>query len=119
MFQRLNKDISYVVQKKKIYFSTFQHIDTEFEKTSFLISNKSMYNLDLNSEQNLFSNNTIMSTSFLIPELKEFDYFLKLVGIWKTEEINNLKNYLKKMKDVDSEVNINIDKIKSINNLVL
>ena len=26
LFQRLNKDISYIIQEKKIYFSTFQHI---------------------------------------------------------------------------------------------
>ena len=108
-----------MIQEKKIYFSTYQHIHTEFERTSFLISNKSMYNLDVNDDGNLFSNNAIMNTSFLIPELKEFDYFLKLMGIWKTYDINDLKMYLKKMKDVDSEVNININQIKSINNLVL
>ena len=46
-----------------------------------LIGNKAIYNLEFNEFENLFSNNLIMNTSFLIPELKEFDYFFLFVII--------------------------------------
>ena len=76
-----------------------------------------MINKSIDSE-NLFSNNLIMNTSFLLPELKEFDYFLKLKGLWKNSEKENLKQYLQKLSYVESATDVDLKKIKSINNLV-
>ena len=118
IFQRIKKDICYIINAKKIYFSTFMHINSEFKRTSFLIGNKSIYISKSIDSENLFSNNLIMNTSFLLPELKEFDYFLKLKGLWKNSEKENLKQYLQKLSYVESATDIDLKKIKSINNLV-
>ncbi|MBF24963.1 MAG: hypothetical protein CMP49_00370 [Flavobacteriales bacterium] len=118
LFYRLNKDISYIINKKKIYFSVYKDWNEILKRQSFLISNKSFYISDLDSTGNLFDQNTIANTAFLIPELKEFDYFIKLIGIWKEEEISILKSYLNNMKTVELETTIQLKLIKSINNLV-
>ena len=118
LFHRLKKDISYIINDKKVYFSAYEDRDEILKRQSFLISNKSFYTSELDSAGNLFDQNTISNTAFLIPELKKFDYFIKLIGIWKMEEISNLKSYLNKMNNVELETNIQIELIKSINNLV-
>lgn len=118
IFQRIKKDICYIINTKKIYFSTFMHVNSEFKRTSFLIGNKSIYSSKSIDSENLFSNNLIMNTSFLLPELKEFDYFLKLKGLWKNSEKENLKQYLQKLSYVESATDVDLKKIKSINNLV-
>ena len=118
-FHRIGKDICSIMNGKKIYFSTFKHINSGLKRTNFLIGNKSIYNLKFNEVENLFSNNLIMNTSFLIPELKEFDYFLKLIGVWKDYEKDDLKQYLQELSYVQSATDIDIKTIKSINNLVL
>jgi hypothetical protein len=118
IFERIKKDICYIINTRKIYFSTFKHINSEFKRTSFLIGNKSIYNSEANETENLFSDNLITNTSFLLPELKEFDYFLKLKGLWKDLEKENLKQYLKNVPYIESATDIDLRKIKSINNLV-
>ena len=118
LFERLQKDICCVINQQNIYFSTFEYINPTLQRTIFLINNRAIYNTKLNSSEGLFRGDEISNTTFLIPELKEFDYFLKLVGIWKSDEINELKTLLHDMKDVESETNIELNTIKSINNLV-
>lgn len=119
IFQRIKKDICCIINTKKIYFSTFKHINSELKRTSFLIGNKSSYKSEDVETKNLFSNNLIMNTSFLLPELKEFDYFLKLNGLWRQSEKENLKQYLQELSYIESATEIDLKKIKSINNLVL
>ena len=118
LFHRMKKDISYIINKKKVYFTAFKDLNTEFKRTSFLIKNKTFFSSETTSSQNLFDKNPIINTAFLIPELKEFDYFIKLIGIWKKEEMLELKKFLQTMKDVDPETNIDLSRLKSINNLV-
>ena len=80
---------------------------------------RNIRDFELINTENLFVNNAISNTVFLIPELKEFDYLLKLIGIWKDEETSGLKKYLHNMINTESEISINLNTIKSINNLVL
>jgi len=118
LFHRMKKDVSYIINKKKVYFTAFKDLNTEFKRTSFLIKNKTFFNSEAISSQNLFDKNPIINTAFLIPELKEFDYFIKLMGIWKKEEMLELKKFLQTIKDVEPETNIDLSRLKSINNLV-
>ena len=55
---------------------------------------------------------------FLIPELKEFDYFIKLIGVWRKQELIELKKHLKQMKCIESETDIDLKTLRSIDNLV-
>jgi hypothetical protein len=41
-----------------------------------------------------------------------------MVGIWKKEEFEELIKFLRTMNNVEPELNINLNRIKSINNLV-
>ena len=117
-FKRKEKDLKSVVSNQSIYFSTFEDINTELKKTSFLISNHSIYTEEISSSASLFSGTPIINTAFLIPELKEFDYFIKMVGVWKKEEIVELKRHLQNMQYIESETDINLKTVKSIGNLV-
>tara|TARA_B100001250_G_C19755560_1_gene769923 strand:- start:906 stop:1382 length:477 start_codon:yes stop_codon:yes gene_type:complete len=117
-FKRRESDVPSIINKKKIYFSTFEDLNNELKRTSFLISNNSIYEDEVNNSMNLFNNKSIFNTAFLIPELKEFDYFIKLVGVWKKQELIELKKHLQQMKCIESETDIDLKTLRSIDNLV-
>ena len=116
-FHRMITDISYIINSQKIFFSAFKDVNTDEKRTSFLIKNKSVYHEPISNYKTLFSE-SVGKTAFLIPELKEFDYLIKMVGIWKKKELIKLKEFLHQMKNVEPQTNIKLKKIKSINNLV-
>ena len=118
LFQRMSQDLSYLINDKTVYFSSFHDINQDLKREVFLIKNKTTYRSNLTTQLGLFSDSDITNTVFLIPELKDFDYFIKLVGIWKKSEILNLKNFITDIQVVESSVNIDLNQVKSINNLV-
>ena len=117
-FKRMHKDLHCWINNKNIYFSSFESENSELKQSSFLIRNESVYSDKLAIKQTLFGSSLISNSAFLIPELKEFDYFLKLIGIWKKSEVLSLRQYLQQMKFVESETEVSLNSIKSINNLV-
>ncbi len=118
MFERMIKDISYMINSKKIYFSAFEHREIDLRRSSFLIKNRAFYNKPVNNALNLFNETRIKQSSFLIPELKEFNYFMKFVGIWKKEELLEQKKFLTNLPGIPSPTNIDVSRIKSITNLI-
>ena len=118
IFKRMGKDLSCIINKDNIYFSAFHDHNIDLKRDSFLIRNKAIYNTESNKNNELFFNTTISNIAFLIPELKEFDYFIKLEGVWKKKEIVHLRHFLNKMQIIESETSINLNAISSINNLV-
>ena len=119
LFERLKKDLYYLIRDKKIYFSTFESKNNELQQESYLIKNQALYTDEINSKESLFGNSLITSRLFLMPELKEFDYFIKLIGVWKKSEVINLRKYLQGIKFIESETQVKLNKLKSINNLVI
>ena len=119
LFKRMSSDLSYIINNQTIYFSIFEYNQPELQRSAFLILNKSTYKNPFNDEGGLFQEEVISNTTFLIPELKEFDYLIKLVGVWKNLELSNLSHFLNKLDYVDSQNTIDLQQIKSINNLVL
>ena len=117
LFTRMKKDLNCWINNKSIYFSSFKSENDE-KQTSFLIKNQAIYTEEMAIQETLFGDSLISNTAFLIPELKKFDYFLKLVGVWKKAEVLSLKKYLHELNFVESETTINLTKIKSIDNLV-
>ncbi len=117
-FNRMTKDLKYILKNNTIYFSAF--VDKSFgdKKKCFLISNKTIYDKDL-KYGSLFKNITISNNMFLIPELKEFDYMLKLDGIWTPKEITGLQKSMNKISEIMACICVDSKKIKSINNLIL
>lgn len=118
MFERMIKDISYMINSKKIYFSAFEHREIDLRRSSFLIKNRAFYSKPVNNALNLFNETRIKQSSFLIPELKEFNYFMKFVGIWKKEELLEQKKFLTNLPGIHSPTNIDVSRIKSITNLI-
>ena len=118
MFERMIKDISYMINSKKIYFSAFEHREIDLRRSSFLIKNRAFYSKPVNNALNLFNETRIKHSSFLIPELKEFNYFMKFVGIWKKEELLEQKKFLTNLPGIHSPANIDVSRIKSITNLI-
>ena len=119
LFERSAKDISFIQNQKTLLFSCFQYFDDEMRRSSFLIKNKVLYNEESsNTADNLFFQENLVNTMYLIAELKEFDYLLKLDGVWKDPEMFSLKKYLKLIPFVDDEISIRPQNLKSINNLV-
>ena len=118
MFERMRKDISYMIKSKKIYFSAFEHRESDLRRSSFLIKNRAFYNKPVNNALNLFNDTKIQNSTFLIPELKEFNYFIKFVGIWKKEELLEVRKFLTNLPGINSPANIDVGRTKSITNLI-
>lgn len=57
------------------------------------------------------------TTDFLVPELKHFDYFVLKEGLFMENE--EFINALRKVKGVEYSVEVDIDKLKSKENLIL
>ena len=120
LFERSTKDISFIKNQKTLLFPYFQYCDDEMRRSSFLIKNKVLYNEGFsNTADNLFFQENLVNTIYLIAELKEFDYLLRLDGVWREPEMFSLKKYLKIIPFVDYEISIQPQNLKSINNLVL
>tara|TARA_B100000902_G_scaffold380390_1_gene415744 strand:+ start:1674 stop:2150 length:477 start_codon:yes stop_codon:yes gene_type:complete len=118
LFKRMSSDLSYIINNQTIYFSIFQYNQPELQRSAFLIQNKSTYKTPFNNKGGLFQEEEISNTIFLIPELKEFDYLMKLVGVWKNSELSDISLFLNKLDYVDSQNTIDLQQIKSINNIV-
>ena len=116
-FKRVDEDLHYSVNNKKVFFPTFVDWNSELKRKSFLIKNKYIYKLKLDST-GLFKHNHISKTILLIPELKQFDYLLKLSGVWKGTELHILKENLNNLTQIASQNTIELNNLKSISNLV-
>ena len=94
-------DISSVHQKKKvdIFFSLFNHIDAENNLHYSIISNKS---LSIN----------------LIPEQKQTDYFLKIVGEIDLIDQSEIVKKIKQIENVITAFSIDISSLKSKENII-
>ena len=117
-FNRMTKDVKYILKNNTIYFSAFVDKSFDDKKKCYLISNKTIYSKDL-KYGSLFKNIPISNNMFLIPELKEFDYMLKLDGIWTKKEIGALVTSMSKISEILTNICVDSKKIKSINNLIL
>ena len=118
LFKRMPKDLHCVINGKNIYFSTFEDNSLDYEKSCYLISNKSLYKTRFETNNNLFPSGLFVNNAFLIPELSKFDFLLKLIGVWKKKEMKTISKNLNMITEIDSETQVDLNKIKSINNLV-
>lgn len=82
------------------YFSKYSDISSSEETEVYLIGNKGL------------------NGTFLIPEMKVVDYFILIKSFIDEEDIKSLLEALNKIDDVVVASEINIDKLKSKENLV-
>ena len=72
------------------------------------------------SNQGLFSesNNKVSTKIYLIPEFKKVDYFLKIENGEVTIDMSKITNSIKKIDRVSTVYTVDVEKIKSKNNLI-
>jgi len=85
--------------KKKGNFSLYRFDDEESYTTFHLISNR-------------------CSTGYLIPELKQIDYFVQYWGPMSDEELGSFKDELRNIPSVLASMEIDPMELKSRNNLL-
>ena len=86
-----------------------------------LIQNKNdVFVPSQNSNQGLFaeSNNNFSTKIYLIPEFKKVDFFLKIENGEVTIDMSKIANCIKKIDRVSTVYAIEVEKIKSKNNLI-
>ncbi len=115
------EDISIQENNREIYFSRFIFSDDENSIAWNLIQNKSQD--DPHSETlstGLFAETSsqVSSKTFLIPEYKRVDFFLKVDLQFTEKKIQETISKIKKIKSVSTVYSIDAEKIKSKNNLI-
>lgn len=70
--------------------------------------------------QGLFSNstNTFLSKVYLIPEFKKVDYFLKIENDEVVIDVAKITSQIKKIERISTVYSVDVEKIKSKNNLI-
>jgi hypothetical protein len=117
--QNLNTGFSkykeYLDFNKKIgSFSVFEFIDDKNQLINHLISNKYIGSVSQVSENNLFSEEGSYSTmSYLIPEKKKVDFFLKVEGEISHREFNKTIDKLNHIDQIITTYSINPTQLKS------
>ena len=91
-------------------FSIYEFVNTKFSQSWFLISNKYTNNLDEIST-GLFQTNEI--TTYLIPEKKKVDFFLKLEGDFKYDYITKKIEEINSVNQVITSYTIDPNTLKS------
>jgi len=86
-----------------------------------LIQNKNdVFVPSQNSNQGLFAetNNKFSTKIYLIPEFKKVDYFLKIENGEVNIDVSKITNCIKKIERVSTVYAVEVEKIKSKNNLI-
>jgi len=116
-----NCEIQINIKEGETNFSRYFYHDTEKEISWNLIQNKNeVIQQKKENNQNLFSNiNMEVSTKvFLLPEFKKVDYFLKIDNLDERLNVNEIQLLLNKIENISTVYTIEINKIKSKNNLI-
>lgn len=115
------EDISLEENKREIHFSRFFFQDDENSISWDLIQNKSQDDQSSATlSTGLFANTVskVSTKTYLIPEFKKVDYFLKVDNEFTEKELLETISKLKKIYKVSTVYNIDAEKIKSKNNLI-
>lgn len=115
------KEIQIHIKEGETKFSKFSFYDSENEVTWNLIQNKDeVTEQKKNNNLGLFSGIAMeVSTKvFLLPEFKKVDYFLKIENNDTYFNLLTIQNLLKTIETISTVYAIDMDQIKSKNNLI-
>ena len=109
-FSRSNFNLDFTIDNSKVSYSLFNYNNKEYEHDWFLISNS--YN-----EENVDLNNTLLFPSeikkYLIPEKKNVDFFLKIVGDSNPFYIKKIITKIKQIPQVITSYTVDYTTLKS------
>jgi len=100
-------------------FSLYEWEDLKNGNVWNLISNVSRSGSTGTTDNTLFSENMAVKTSYLIPERKQTDYFLKIDGEIPPETLESTIQKIHKIPQVITTYNVDPDQLKSKHNLIL
>lgn len=109
-FARAKYNLDFENKNNNASFSIYEFMNTKFSHNWFLISNQ--YTNDIEAvSSGLFPTNEI--TTYLIPEKKKVDYFLKLEGDFDVEYIVKIVDEINKINQVITSYTIDPNILKS------
>jgi hypothetical protein len=114
-------EIQISIEEGETKFSRFYYYDKENKISWNLIQNKNeVIQQKKDNSQNLFSNlkMEVSTKVFLLPELKNVDYFLKIENIEESLNISKIELLLNTIENISKAYKVEITKIKSKNNLI-
>ena len=121
ILSKCNSNVSIKKKMAEIQFSRFIFDDEKKDITWNLIQNKNEFSAtNFTANTGLFENTiTQMATkSYLIPEYKKVDYFLKVENCTEPITIQNAISEIKKIEQISTVYAVAIETIKSKNNLI-
>ncbi len=116
-----NKEIQITIKEGEAHFSRFHYYEEKKEITWDLIQNKNqVVQQQENESQNLFSTIAMeVSTKvYMLPEFKKVDYFLKIENTEATGCMIKMQNTLNTIDNISALYLVDMNKIKSKNNLI-
>lgn len=119
-FHKEKSDILLTNENGSGYFSHYTFEDSRHDLIWSLVQNKSFVKNDSDQTHSLFTeiDHKFHSQIHLIPELKNFDYLIKIDEIDEHYDLDFILQKLSNIKHISAVHLADIDQIKSINNLI-
>ncbi|RKF04941.1 hypothetical protein C8N26_0335 [Tenacibaculum lutimaris] len=109
-FRRANYDLDFFQKNIESSYIVYEYTNTKLDQDWFLISNVFKYTLETESIS-LFGQSD--STSFLIPEKKKVDFFLKIEGGFDYDFIVKLIEKINQIQQIITSYEIEVNSLKS------
>ncbi|WP_298997097.1 IPExxxVDY family protein [uncultured Tenacibaculum sp.] len=109
-FRRANYDLDFFQKNIESSYVVYEYTNTKLDQDWFLISNVFKYTLEAESIS-LFGQSD--STSFLIPEKKKVDFFLKIEGEFDYDFIVKLIENINQIPQIITSYEIEVNSLKS------
>ena len=109
-FRRANYDLDFFQKNVESSYIVYEYTNTKLDQDWFLISNVFKYTLETESIS-LFGQSD--STSFLIPEKKKVDFFLKIEGEFDGDFMLKLTEKINQIPQIITSYEIEINSLKS------
>ena len=109
-FYKAKEDLEFVREKTKVSFSIYNYENNENDFDWFLIANSCRREKISISKDLLLSSET---KTYLIPEKKKVDFFLKISGIVEYEFVLRTINKIKNIENVITAFSIDKNTLKS------
>lgn len=109
-FHKLKNDLTFEKQQVKTSFSMFKYENTKYDFEWYLIANSTKTENITTSNQLLLTTET---KTFLIPEKKKIDYFIKISGDVETSFITKTIKKIKSIEQIITSYSIDKNTLKS------
>lgn len=108
LLARTDNDLDFNTKRTKSCYSVYEYINNKLDRCWFLISNVSKIEVEFTG---LFSKSEVKT--YLIPEKKELNYFLKLEGNFTNNFITEIKEILDEIPQIKEFDLIEVKTLKS------